>query len=259
MTSTATTSGHPTDTHDMIVIHRVFRRESALLGDLIRAVDPDDTARAEVVGAYLQDYAFGLHVHHSGEDELIWPLLQARAPLAADTVARMQVQHRIVVETLTSALALLPAWQAAPGPTTAAPLADALAEHRVEGRLTQKSGLMRFRRWYRRSYASHSPWGGTDNVPLVCGVESEIERSLSSSIMGSSPRVRHARSGGIIVRQGQRGEDLFLVLDGLVDVEVDGRTVARIGPGAVVGERASLADGRRTATLRAVTGCSVAS
>jgi len=131
MTSTATTSGHPTDTHDMIVIHRVFRRESALLGDLIGAVDPDDTARAEVVGAYLQDYAFGLHVHHSGEDELIWPLLQARAPLAAETVARMQAQHRIVVETLTSALALLPAWQGAPGPTTAAPLVDALAEHRV--------------------------------------------------------------------------------------------------------------------------------
>ena len=131
MPSTATTSANQTDTHDMVVVHRVFRRESALLPDLVRAVNAHHTARAEVVAAYIEDYALGLHVHHTGEDELVWPLLEARAPWAAGTVARMQAQHGVVVGTLTSALALLPAWRATPAPSTAAPLVDALAEHRV--------------------------------------------------------------------------------------------------------------------------------
>jgi CRP-like cAMP-binding protein len=41
-------------------------------------------------------------------------------------------------------------------------------------------------------------------------------------------------------------------------VEIDGRAVTELGPGAVVGELAVLAGGRRTATLRAVTACRVA-
>ena len=46
---------------------------------------------------------------------------------------------------------------------------------------------------------------------------------------------------------------MFLILDGMFVVEVDGEQVAEIGPGAVVGERASLEGGLRTATLRATT------
>ena len=42
-------------------------------------------------------------------------------------------------------------------------------------------------------------------------------------------------------------------------VEVDGEEVAEIGPGAVVGERAALVNGTRTATLWARTAGRVAS
>ena len=41
-------------------------------------------------------------------------------------------------------------------------------------------------------------------------------------------------------------------------VEIDGDEVAEIGPGAVLGERALLEGGERTATLRAKTKCRVA-
>ena len=47
-------------------------------------------------------------------------------------------------------------------------------------------------------------------------------------------------------------------LDGIFVVEVDGGLVAEIGPGAVVGERAALEGGIRTATLRATTKAKVA-
>ena len=52
--------------------------------------------------------------------------------------------------------------------------------------------------------------------------------------------------------------ELFLLLDGVLVVEVDGEELAELGPGAVLGERALLEGGTCTATLRAVTPCKVA-
>jgi CRP-like cAMP-binding protein len=48
------------------------------------------------------------------------------------------------------------------------------------------------------------------------------------------------------------------LLDGVLSVEVDGKAVAEVGPGAILGERASLEGGTRTATLRALTPVRVA-
>ena len=61
------------------------------------------------------------------------------------------------------------------------------------------------------------------------------------------------------MEQGAPGTDVYLILDGIFVVEVDGEAVTEIGPGAVVGERASLEGGIRTATLRATTRARVAS
>jgi len=51
---------------------------------------------------------------------------------------------------------------------------------------------------------------------------------------------------------------MFLLLDGALAVEVDGKVIAELGPGVIVGERAALEGGRRTSTLRAVTPCKIA-
>ena len=65
-------------------------------------------------------------------------------------------------------------------------------------------------------------------------------------------------SGTAIVEQGDPGEELFLVLDGVVRVEVDGERIAEYGPGSMHGERAVLEGGLRTSTVRAVTNCKLA-
>ena len=57
----------------------------------------------------------------------------------------------------------------------------------------------------------------------------------------------------MLVTQGAEGDKLYLLLDGVLGVEVDGEQVAEMGPGTIVGERASLEGGVRTATLRALT------
>jgi cyclic nucleotide-binding protein len=61
-----------------------------------------------------------------------------------------------------------------------------------------------------------------------------------------------------LVEQGQAGDELLLLLDGVLSVEVDGKAVAEVGPGAILDERAILEGGTRTATLRALTPVCVA-
>ena len=73
------------------------------------------------------------------------------------------------------------------------------------------------------------------------------------------PERRTLEPDETLVEQGARGDDeLYLVLDGVLAVDVDGEDVAEIGPGAIVGERALLEGGLRTATLRARTRCRIA-
>jgi hypothetical protein len=129
-----------------------------------------------------------------------------------------------------------------------------------DGRLVQKSGVIDFDKWFNHSFGDRTPWGEADSAAVVASVESAIERRLSAGIMrgGKKPEIRTLDEGQTLVEQGAAGTDVYLILDGMFAVEVDGQQVAEIGPGAVVGERASLEDGTRTATLRATTRAKVA-
>ncbi|MBW3574045.1 MAG: cyclic nucleotide-binding domain-containing protein [Actinobacteria bacterium] len=129
-----------------------------------------------------------------------------------------------------------------------------------DGRLAAKTGVINFEDWYRSAFGAHSPWGSEESPALVTAVESALERQLSARIMakGSRAQVRSLAEGATLVEQGEEGHELFLLLDGVLRVEVDGQAVAEVGPGALLGERALLEGGRRTSTLRAVTPCRVA-
>jgi hypothetical protein len=129
-----------------------------------------------------------------------------------------------------------------------------------DGTLVQKSGVIDFTTWFNDSFGERTPWGMQDSPAVVAAVESALERSLSGTIMhgGAKPTIRTLKPDEELVRQGEPGTDVFLILDGIFAVEVDGDPVVEIGPGAVVGERAGLQDGVRTATLRATTQARVA-
>jgi hypothetical protein len=126
------------------------------------------------------------------------------------------------------------------------------------GRLVAKSGYIDHDTWWREAYGAHTPWGAEDSAPIVTAVESALERQLSVAIIDAKPRFRRLAAGRTLVQQGQPGQELFLLFDGVLRVEVDGRPVAEVGPGAILGELALLRAGRRMATLRAVTPCRVA-
>ena len=152
--------------------------------------------------------------------------------------------------------------------------ADGSAEHTVVGaspfprhwiynavgNLSHKSGLLEMKDWARHAFGTATPWGAEDSPAVVTEVETALERELSATIMrgGAKPKIRKLKEGRTLVEQGQPGSELYLLLDGVLSVEVDERPVAEVGPGVVLGERAILEGGARTSTLRAVTDCRVA-
>jgi hypothetical protein len=130
-----------------------------------------------------------------------------------------------------------------------------------DGQLAAKSGLTNFKDWYAQASIRQTPWGDEDSPALVTAVESALERVLSVQLMHGvgKPSFRRLHPGEALVRQGEPGTELFLVLDGVIRVEHNQEPLAEYGPGAILGERAHLVDGVRTSTLVAVTACRVAS
>ncbi|KPK45879.1 MAG: hypothetical protein AMJ77_06715 [Dehalococcoidia bacterium SM23_28_2] len=86
------------------------------------------------------------------------------------------------------------------------------------------------------------------NVPLF--------RGLSQSHLGAIAKYTdafQARRGAALTKQGQHGQEAFVIVDGKARVEVGGKTVAKLGAGDFIGEL-SLIDGKpRTATVIAET------
>ncbi|MFJ9942754.1 hemerythrin domain-containing protein [Streptomyces erythrochromogenes] len=117
-------------THEMVVVHRVFRRESALLPRLVRAVPDGAKARAEQVATHLAEYLAGLHHHHTVEDETIWPLLHERAA-DGELLARMEEQHAEIDRVSETVTDRALQWRRTAGSTAAEHLAVALDEHRA--------------------------------------------------------------------------------------------------------------------------------
>jgi hypothetical protein len=131
----------------------------------------------------------------------------------------------------------------------------------ADGKLCAKSGLTDFRNWFRGSFGGQTPWGDHDSPALVTAVATALERTLSDELMrgGAKPRIQRVKPGTVLVRQGEPGSEIYLILDGVVRIERDGERLAEYGPGALFGERAHLEHGMRTSTVIAVTACRAAS
>ena len=119
----------------------------------------------------------------------------------------------------------------------------------ADGSLVSEHGLTDYDGWYHESF-EESPWAGGE-------LEDELDEIVLRS-GGAKLERRRLVPGECLVEQGEPGTDMFMLLDGVLQVVIDGEPVAEIGSGAVLGELAVLGDGRRTATLRAVRASRVA-
>ncbi|MEY3619460.1 MAG: hypothetical protein RL726_2158 [Actinomycetota bacterium] len=64
-------------------------------------------------------------------------------------------------------------------------------------------------------------------------------------------------AGTVIVDQGQTGREAFVIISGSATVKRNGKKVATLGTGSVVGELSLLDHGPRTATVVAETECTM--
>lgn len=86
-------------------------------------------------------------------------------------------------------------------------------------------------------------------VPLFSGMsrrELAAVRRLSTPL-GPQP------AGKVLTKQGEPGDEFFIIIDGEAAVTIDGKQVAKLGPGDFFGEMALLDRGPRTATVTCVT------
>jgi hypothetical protein len=129
-----------------------------------------------------------------------------------------------------------------------------------DGNLAQKAGTIDFKSWYREAHGEHTPWGDEDSEPFVAQAESALERELSALLLGGEPKLerRKLKPDDRLVEQGDPGDELYLLLDGVLAAVVDGEEIAQVGPGAILGEGAIVGQGTRNATLRACTAARVA-
>jgi CRP/FNR family cyclic AMP-dependent transcriptional regulator len=76
-----------------------------------------------------------------------------------------------------------------------------------------------------------------------------------AGMAGSERELLKVRAGETVFRQGERGDTVYLVLDGKVELRVGGRLVETVGPGGILGEMALIEQAPRVATAAAKTAC----
>jgi CRP/FNR family transcriptional regulator, cyclic AMP receptor protein len=90
------------------------------------------------------------------------------------------------------------------------------------------------------------------DVPLFAGcTNKELDRIARVSDELRLP------SGTVITDQGAMGREAFVIMSGTAVVRRNGKKVASLGPGAVIGELSLFDHGPRTATVTADTDCEV--
>jgi CRP/FNR family cyclic AMP-dependent transcriptional regulator len=58
-------------------------------------------------------------------------------------------------------------------------------------------------------------------------------------------------AGKVLMRQGDTGNEMFIVAEGRFTIERNGKVVRDVGPGTPIGEMSLLSEGARTATVTA--------
>lgn len=83
----------------MLASHNAFRRDLANLARAAKFADLPDPARRRAVIAGWETFKRQLHMHHSAEDELIWPALRERlshSENALSVLDAMEAEHELI-------------------------------------------------------------------------------------------------------------------------------------------------------------------
>ena len=129
---------------EMPLIHRIFRRQFAEVQALVQEVPATDATRVGAVTDHLEFLLHGLHMHHTTEDDLLWPKLLDRAGLDAPLIERMEEQHHQIDASVAEVRTAMAAWRSDPMPATSSALSDRIGEFLIvlEGHLDEEEQVV---------------------------------------------------------------------------------------------------------------------
>lgn len=100
----------------------------------------------------------------------------------------------------------------------------------------------------------------TTNTTIAALASIELFAGLSKRDLKSIDRLMtpvNVKAGKEVIKEGTAGREAFIVVEGTASVWRDGKLIASVGKGAVLGEVALLANRARTATVLAETAMTV--
>ena len=90
-----TLGDYNTDVSDMYAVHKALTGALDAAPAYVAKADLD-SERVEVIGSFYENVIEFLHVHHSGEDELIYPVLEERCAESRSELERINDQHTLL-------------------------------------------------------------------------------------------------------------------------------------------------------------------
>lgn len=120
------TATEPIDVRDMAIVHRTFRSGYLEAARLVRAAPSPSAGRAAFLADHIDFGILALHIHHQGEDELLYPKLIERVPDQAPVTEQVEHEHEIIKEALDAASAACATWRERPSADNGEALAAAL-------------------------------------------------------------------------------------------------------------------------------------
>jgi hemerythrin-like domain-containing protein len=183
-------------THEMVVVHKLFRREFAQGPAWVRRVAAGDTAQARLVYTHMKKDFDLLHHHHEAEDINLWPRLRERATDQQELLDTMEGQHRGIDPALARAEELGASWAATGDPAARDAFADAIEEFSTPllAHLDQEeSDILPLA----RQYVTEEEWGLLAKHALASTPKEDLIKGLGGILEDATPDERDMMLGVI--------------------------------------------------------------
>jgi hemerythrin-like domain-containing protein len=114
-----------TETGDMRVVHEALLAAFDAADGLVAAAGTD-AEKVATVATFFENVLEFLHVHHEGEDELLYPRIMDRCTEHATLLEQIEKEHALLNEPMATARAAIVSWEATPTADTGAIVATSL-------------------------------------------------------------------------------------------------------------------------------------
>jgi CRP-like cAMP-binding protein len=85
-------------------------------------------------------------------------------------------------------------------------------------------------------------------------LEDEVDMDMRN-LFKNDTNVKNYEAGDVIFEQDKPGENMYVIMDGEIDIQCNGQSIAKANPGETIGEMALIDNQSRCATAVALTPC----